>query len=48
MAALTKEQMKQVYHEVKVEHREPVNAIVRYGGDKEDYQNLYKLLRCYA
>lgn len=42
---LTNEQLKQAYSEVTENHREAINTIVRLGGDKEDYQKLYQMLK---
>ena len=42
---LTTKQLKQAYNEVTKNHREPVNTIVRLGGDKEDYQKLYGMIQ---
>ena len=44
---LTKEQMKEAYNEVTLGHHEAVGAIQRLGGDKEDYQKLYNVLKGY-
>jgi hypothetical protein len=44
---LTQIQMKEAYEEVIKNHREPVNVISRLGGDKEDYQKLYKRIKGY-
>jgi hypothetical protein len=42
---LTTEQLKQAYVEVTQNHREPVGAIQRLKGDREDYQKLYAALK---
>lgn len=42
---LTVEQMKEAYNEVTKNHREPVQTIIRMGGDKEDYQKLSGMIR---
>lgn len=44
---LSQKQLEQVYNEVKNGHHEPVQTIIRFGGDKEDYQKLHKLMRGY-
>ena len=45
---LTNQQMKEAYNEVTLGHHEPVGVIMRAGGDKEDYQKLYNVLKGYA
>uniref|UniRef100_A0AAT9JGZ9 ORF2 n=1 Tax=Nitrosopumilaceae spindle-shaped virus TaxID=3065433 RepID=A0AAT9JGZ9_9VIRU len=45
---LTQEQMKQAYNEVTVGHHGPIQTIIRLGGDKEDYQKLYQIIKGYA
>ena len=45
---LTQTQMKEAYNDVTLNHREPVQTIVRLGGDKEDYQKLSSVLRGYS
>ena len=48
MGKLTKEQIKEAYNEVTLNHREALGSIVRLGGDKEDYQKLYNMLKGWA
>lgn len=42
---LSQVQLKQAYNDVVKGHHEAVSTIQRYGGDKEDYQTLYEMLR---
>ena len=42
---LTEAQINQAFKEVKLEHRELANTIIRLGGDKEDYRKVYDKLR---
>ena len=42
---LTQTQIKEAYNEVTLNHREALGSIVRLGGDKEDYQKLYNMLK---
>lgn len=42
---LTSQQMKEAYNDVTVGHHEPVQTIIRLGGDKEDYQKLYNMIK---
>lgn len=48
MAKLTKKQIDKAFDEVTKEHREAGGAIIRMGGDKEDYKKLYNKLKGYS
>lgn len=44
---LTQIQLKEAYDEVMKNYREPVQTIVRLGGDKEDYKKLHIMIKGY-